>query len=424
MRYLIVGNSAAGIFAAETIRGLDQAGQIIMVSQEDNLPYSRCLTSYLLGQEIPEQRIYIRNDNYYSETGIEFIGQNVEQVDARAKSVLLANGEKLSYDKLLIATGSSPFTPPIDGSNLEGVFQLRTLEDAKKIADFVPNVKEAVVVGAGLVGLKGAHGLHELGINVNVVEFAPQLMPLSLDSEAAGMVAGLLEKDGYRFYLNNKVVKILGEKNNNGGMTVSGVVLDSGEQIACQLVLMAVGVRPNTALVRDSGVKVNKGIIVNDRMQTSIEDIYSAGDVAETYDLLWDENRINALWPMATAQGIVAGCNMAGIERRYEGSMGLNSAVFCGVGVISAGILNLPDGEGQVFRAAEPQRNYYRKFILRDDRLVGMIMVGEIEGAGFLSALIRKRVKVNKTVVNQWLTDKISYQGYFSEGIPMGKVGQ
>lgn len=420
MRYLIIGNSAAGVFAAETIRGLDPKGKITMISQENSLPYSRCLTSYFLGKEIPEERMFIRSKNYYAETGIEFRGQKVEQVDAKAKSVLLESGEKESYDKLLIATGSSPFCPPIEGSDLEGVFQLRTLDDAKKIAQFAPGVKDVVVIGAGLVGLKGAHGLHELGIKVTVVEFAPQIMPQSLDAEAADMITGLLQKDGYRIDLNSKVVKILGENSANGRMAVSGVVLDSGEQIPCQMVLMAVGVRSNVSLVKDSGVLVNKGIIVDEKMQTTVEDIYAAGDVAETYDILWGDKRLNALWPAATAQGIVAGCNMAGTERRYEGSMGLNSAVFCGVGVISSGILNLPAGEGKVLRAAEPDRNFYRKFVIRDGRLVGMIMVGEIEGAGVLSGLIRKRDKIDANYLSHLLTNPVKYQGYF----PVGKGGQ
>lgn len=420
MRYLIIGNSAAGIFAAETIQGLDPSGKITMISQENCLPYSRCLTSYFLGREIPEERVFIRSKNYYTETGIEFLGQKVERVEPDTKSVWLESREKVAYDKLLIATGSSPFCPPIEGSDLEGVFQLRTLEDAKKMAEYAPGVKDAVIIGAGLVGLKGAHGLHELGINVTVIEFAPQIMPQSLDTEAAGMLTGLLEKDGYRIHLKSKVAKILGENSARGSMAVSGVVLDSGEQIPCQMVLMAVGVRSNMALVQECGMLVNKGIIVDEKMQTSIEDIYAAGDVAETYDILWNERRLNALWPTATAQGIVAGCNMTGNERRYEGSMGLNSAVFCGVGVISAGILNLPEGEGRVLRASEPDRNVYRKFVIRDEQLVGMIMVGQIEGAGVLSSLIGKRARINADELNRWLTNPVRYQGYF----PAGKGGQ
>jgi NAD(P)H-nitrite reductase large subunit len=412
MRYLIVGNSATGIFAAETIRGLDPDGQITMISKENCLPYSRCLTSYFLGKEISEEMMYIRDKDYYSETGIDFQAGNVERVDADSNSVLLDSGEKVTYDKLLIATGSSPFCPPLEGSDLEGVFQLRTLDDAKKMAQFAPRVKDAVVIGAGLVGLKGAHGLHDLGINVTVVEFATQIMPQSLDAEAADMMTGLLRKDAYRIDLNSKVVKILGENLANGRMAVSGVVLDSGEQIPCQMVLMAVGVRSNVGLVKDSGVLVNKGIIVDEKMQTAVENIYAAGDVAETYDILWGERRLNALWPMATAQGIVAGCNMAGVERCYEGSMGLNSAVICGVGLISAGIMNLPPGEGIVLRAVEPENNFYRKFVIKDGRLVGMIMVGKIEGAGVLSALIRKRAKIDINYLNYLLTNPVEYLVY------------
>ncbi len=419
MRYLIIGNSAAGIFAAETIRGLDPSGQITMISKENCLPYSRCLTSYFLGKEIPEERIYIRNKGYYSETGINFIGQNVERVNPESKSVLLESGEKVGYDKLLVATGASPFSPPLEGSDMEGVFQLRTLADAKAMAEFAPNVKTAVVMGAGLVGLKGAHGLHELGIKVVVVGSAPYLMRYSIDPESSGILIRLLEKNGYRILLNTKAEKILGEKNSEGRMSVSGVVLNSGEQISCQMILKAIGVRPNVQLVADTEVLVNKGIIVDREMQTSVKDIYAAGDVAEADSILQDEKSVSALWPTATEQGIIAGCNMTGVNRSYRGSLALNSAVICGVGLISAGVMNLPPGEGIVLRAVEPEKNFYRKFVIKDGRLVGMIMVGRIEGAGVLCGLIRKGAKVDINYLNYLLTNPVKYQGY----LPMSKGG-
>lgn len=420
MRYLIIGNSAAGIFAGETIRGLDPDGQITMISNENCLPYSRCLTSYFLGKELPEEMMYIRDKNFYSETGIEFKAGNVERVDADSKSVLLDSGEKITYDKLLIATGSSPFNPPLEGSDVDGVFELRTLDDAKAMADFAPKVKAAVVMGAGLVGLKGAHGLHELGINVSIVGSAPQVMRHSIDVEAASILTRLLEEDGYRVLLNTKVVKVLSEMNTDGRMTVAGVLLSTGEQIPCQMIIRAVGVRPNVKLVSGSGVSVNYGIIVNEEMQTTVKDIYAAGDVAEAFDLLSGEKSISALWPTATEQGIVAGCNMAGVKRVYHGSLALNSAVICGVGIISVGFMNLPTGDGCVLRASEPAKNYYRKFLIQDEHLVGMIMVGSIEGAGILSGLIRKRAKVDLNYLNQMLVNPIEYPGY----LPVERGGQ
>lgn len=420
MRYLIIGNSAAGVFAAETIRGLDPDGQITMISNENNLPYSRCLTSYFLGKEITEELMYIRDKDFYSETGIDFQAGFVERVDADSKSVLLDSGEKVTYDKLLIATGSSPFNPPLEGSDVEGVFELRTLADAKAMADFAPKVKAAVVMGAGLVGLKGAHGLHELGIDVSIVGSAPQVMRHSIDVESASILTRLLEEDGYRVLLNTKVVKVLSEMNADGRMTVSGVLLSTGEEIPCQLIIRAVGVRPNVKLVSGSEVSVNYGILVDEEMQTTVKDIYAAGDVAEAFDLLSGGKGVSALWPTATEQGIVAGCNMAGVKRVYHGSLALNSAVISGVGIVSVGLMNLPPGEGSVLRAAEPDKNFYRKFLIQDGRLVGMIMVGDIGGAGILSGLIRKRAKVDANYLNQMLVNPIEYPGY----LPVERGGQ
>lgn len=411
MHYLIVGNSAAGVFAAETIRGLDPQGKISMISNEDCLPYSRCLTSYYLAKEITKEMIYIRDKAFYSKTGIDFQVGYVDQVDSDSKSVLLDSGKKITYDKLLIATGSSPFNPPLEGSNIEGIFELRTIEDAKAVAEYAPKVKAAVVMGAGLVGLKGAHGLHELGIDVTIVGSAPQVLRHSIDEESAEILTRLLREYGYHVLLNTKVAKVLGEEDENGKMSVSGVLLNTGEQIPCQMIIRAVGVRPNVKLVNNSGVEVNYGVIVDDEMQTSVKDIYAAGDVAEAFDLITGKKGVNAIWPSATEQGIIAGCNMAGVKRKYYGSLAVNSAVICGVGIISAGLVNLPPGEGSVLRASEPDKNFYRKFVIQDGRLVGMIMVGDIEGAGILSGLIRKRAKIDVNYLNRMLVNRIEYPG-------------
>lgn len=405
MHYVIIGNSAAGVFAAEALRGLDSSGKITMISEENNRPYSRCLTSYYIGEEIDQDRIYIRDANFYAATGIDFIPQKVEQVNDTEKSITLQSGEVVSYDKLLIATGASPYSLPVEGLDLEGVFELRTLEDARKIMDFAPRVKEAVVMGAGLVGLKGAHALHELGIKVSIIVNS-RIMSRSVDPHTGQIITELLEQDGYEVIYNTKLSKILGQDK------VEGVRLSSGKEIPCQLVLMAAGVSPNVDLVKNTGIEVNKGIIVDKHMQTTVPHIYAAGDVAEAYHAVWDEKRVISIWPVATAQGTVAGSNMAGVERIYEGSVGSNSAVFCGVGVVSAGIPYLPTGEGQELSTHDKVTKRYRKFIVKDDILVGMIMVGDIDGAGILTAMIKQKTKVSLETLNYWLNHSVQFQGY------------
>ncbi|ACL21177.1 FAD-dependent pyridine nucleotide-disulphide oxidoreductase [Desulfitobacterium hafniense DCB-2] len=405
MHYVIIGNSAAGVFAAEALRGLDSSGKITMISEENNRPYSRCLTSYYIGEEIDQDRIYIRDANFYAATGIDFIPQKVEQVNDTEKSITLQSGEIVGYDKLLIATGASPYSLPVEGLDLEGVCELRTLEDARRIMDFAPHVKEAVVMGAGLVGLKGAHALHELGIKVSIIVNS-RIMSRSVDPHTGQIITELLEQDGYEVIYNTKLSKILGQDK------VEGVCLSSGKEIPCQLVLMAAGVSPNVDLVKNTGIEVNKGIIVDKHMQTTVSHIYAAGDVAEAYHAVWDEKRVISIWPVATAQGTVAGSNMAGVERIYEGSVGSNSAVFCGVGVVSAGIPYLPTGEGQELSTYDKATKRYRKFIVKDDILVGMIMVGDIDGAGILTAMIKQKTKVSLDTLNYWLNHPVRFQGY------------
>lgn len=405
MHYVIIGNSAAGVFAAETIRGLDPSGKITMISEENNVPYSRCLTSYYIGNEIDKDRIFIRNQNFYAETGIDFIPQKAEQVNDKEKTVTLQSGEVISYDKLLIATGASPYTLPVEGVDLEGVFELRTLEDARKISEFAPKVKEAVVMGAGLVGLKGAHALHELGIKVSIIVNS-RIMSRSVDAITGDIITELLEEAGYEVIYGNKLTKVLGEDK------VEGVRLSSGREIPCQFLLMAAGVSANVDLVKNTAVEVDSGIVVDNHMRTSAPDIYAAGDVAQSYHVLWGDKRVVAIWPVATEQGIIAASNMVGVERIYTGAVGYNSAVFCGVGVVAAGIPYLPGDVGEVLSSYDKETKRYRKFILKDGRMLGMIMVGDIEGAGILSSMIKQKIKVDMDLLYKWLKGPVRYEGY------------
>ncbi|MEW6660907.1 MAG: NAD(P)/FAD-dependent oxidoreductase [Bacillota bacterium] len=407
MEYVIIGNSAAGIFAAETIRGIDRKGNIIMVSAEAETPYSRCLTSYLISGSIKEKQIFIRPSKYYRELAVQpILGTTVVGIDVGSRELYLSNGNSLIYDRLLIATGASPYKPPIPGIAAEGVYFLRTLSDAKQIEQAIPSAKQAVVIGGGLVGLKAAKALRIRGLQVAIVEYFSHLMPQALDMDGAAFLHEMLEQEGYSIYLNTKVEKIsTSENGEKKGLQVTGVELTGGQTVPCQMVIVAAGVTPNTGFLNGSEIQVNRGIPVNEYMQTNVPDIYAAGDVAETFDPLWEQYRINAVWPCATMQGQVAGCNMAGVKRKYHGSFGMNSAEFYGLPIISAGITQLqPDCQEYVRK--EP--GLYRKLVTRRNRLVGFITIGDVHGAGVLTGLMQKGTDISG-ITESLLNHPLSY---------------
>lgn len=394
MKYVIVGNSAAGVAAAEAIRSVDKENSLVMVSNENTVPYSRCLTSYYLGHEVSEKGMLIRPEDWYRTFNIEtFLGKKAVNLDGGNKILELEDGKEIFFDRLLLATGASPAVIPITGYRSDGVFVLRTMADAKKIALAAEKTKQVVVVGGGLVGLKAAYGLHKRGLSVTVVEYAPQLLPRVLDNVAADMVKKVLEENGIKVMVSTSISEISHHEGK-----VAGAVLSNGEELNCQMALMATGVKPNIDLAQKASLKTNRGILVDEKMRTSNPDIFAAGDVVETLDLICEENRVNAIWPNAIEQGQVAGYNMAGLDVYYEGSLGMNSAHFFGFNVISAGIVE-STGEEKVYTNYIPGK-FYRKLVIRNGCLVGMVSAGEITGAGILTGLVKRKAFVEDIFPN------------------------
>lgn len=407
MHYVIIGNSAAGIFAAESIRAVDEAGSITMISAEaETVPYCRCLTSYFLSGSIKEPQVYIRPTDFYHQMNIEpLLGQQVVNVDPAGQEVHLANGNIVPYDRLLIATGASPVAPPIPGIDAEGVYYLRTMEDARKINDSIPHTKEVVVIGGGLVGLKAAKALRARGLQVTIVEFFAYLMHTSLDVDAGRILEDVLKQHGYNIYVNTAVTEIKTADGPDGKPRVIGIRLSNGKELPCQMVVAGAGVRTNTKLVQGTKIAVNRGIVVDDQMRTNAPNVYAAGDVAESFDPIWGKNRINALWPIAALHGQVAGYNMAGVPKKYPGGIGMNSSHFYELPIISAGLTQVLPGCKAYIRR---EGNVYRKLITRQGRLVGMITMGDTEGAGVLTGLILKGADVS-TIIEELLNNRLSY---------------
>lgn len=407
MRYVIIGNSAAGVFAAETIRSLDKAGRIEIISDERYPAYARCLTSYYLAGQMSDEQMTIRNEDFYANSEIVLnTGQKVTGIDAVERQVRTDNGHVYGYDKLLIATGASPVMPDIPGVGMKGVFGLRTLDDAKGIAACAGQGGHAVVMGGGFVSLKAAYALMKAGLSVTCIVSSGQILSQMLDREAAQILGDLLISHGLDIKFHADADEISGEEK-GGEMVTRGVRLTTGETIPADVVIIGKGVTPNTGFLPGSGVDIDRGILVNEYLETTVPDIYAAGDVAQGVDILTGQKSINAIWPNAAEQGTAAGRNMAGSPAVYEGSMSMNSADFFGLSTIAAGN---PKAEGDGYEVVKlfPGHNLYRRLVFKGDKLIGYIMVGNTGRAGILTSLIREGVPL----------------GGAKEELKQGRIGQ
>lgn len=398
MRYVIIGNSAAGIFAAEAIRKHDPIGQVDILSDENYPAYARCMTSYFLGGKISDAQLYIRDKDFYSRNKFNLhTGQKVIGIDTVKREVHTITGELFTYNRLLIATGASPTIPELEGIDNKGIFGLRTLSDAKGILNYIGQGQQAVVMGGGFVALKAAYALQKAGKDVTCIITSGQVLSQMLDREAADIVANVLTSNGIKIKFYTDVKKIVGYKNRFGEKGVKSLQLINGEEIPADVVIIGKGVTPNVDFLEDSGINVDYGITVNEYMQTNVTDVYAAGDVAQGHDIISGRLSINAIWPNATDQGTIAGMNMTGVSTTYSGSIGMNSADFYGLSTIAAGLTKGKEADGYEVVRLFPGKNLYRKLVFKEDRLKGYILVGQTAKAGILTALIKDQVPLGKT---------------------------
>jgi nitrite reductase (NADH) large subunit len=365
-RYVIVGNGVAGTTAAENIRKQDQTGSITMLTQEDLPFYWRIRLIEFIAGEIGEKDLVAKKDKWYGEQKIELkLKTRAVDGDPSKKVVVTAGGEKIPFDKLLLATGSRSFVPPIKGSDKDGVFALRSIQDARAILARAKKAKEIVLIGGGLLGLEAGNSVRKLGPKVKVVEFFPRLIPRQLDVEGAKKLQAIMEEMGFSFWLGAKTQEITGK---NG---VESVLLEGGERLSADMVIISAGVRPAMDLAKPFGLETDKGIKVDERLRTNQPDIYAAGDVAEYKGIPY------GIWPAAMEQGKIAGLNMAGGNVNYEGTTMSNVLKVVGIDLASAGEIDLDHKFESKVVVGE---GLYRKIVLKDNRIIGCIMLGDKTG--------------------------------------------
>lgn len=400
---LIIGNSAAGISCAENIRKKDKEIKITIISQEDYPGYNRCLISYYLAGDIKEDKLIYRAKDFYQDNNIELLlSKKVIRLDTKKNQVVLEDKTRLEYDVLLLANGASPKFPQIKGIRKKGVFGFRTISDAREMLDLSLVSQTACILGGGLIGLKAAYGLKKRNLEVKVIVKSPQVLSQILDKESSEMFMHRLRECGIDIMTGSDVQEIIG----NGDC--KAVKLDSGKVIASSLVVVGKGVKPNTELVEESGIKIEDGILVDEYMKTNIANIYAAGDIAQTYDPILEKTTVNALWPNATEQGMVAAANILGENKKYLGSVGMNSVEFFGLPVISFGITRAAQEgyEEIIFRDAH--KNIYKKVILKDNVIKGAIFVSRIENIGILLKLAKLKVDV-RTIKSKLLRPDFNF---------------
>jgi len=392
IKHLIIGNSAGGIGAAEAIREVDKAGTVAIVSDEPYPAYSRPLISEHLAEGRPLEKMLYRPADFYDKNKIKTLfGDKVKRINFGERNIELESGRTIGWQKLLIATGGSPIVPGMEGKDLEGVFTFTTLDDAKAIDNFLKQRRgriKAVVIGGGLIGVSATEALLKRGVEVSIVEMKDWVLNTILDEEAAVLEAEALVKAGIDIITGHTVAKINGSRLGE----VNGASLDDGRSLACDMVVIAIGVIPRLDLAAGNGVKTNRGIIVDRRMATSVPGVYACGDVSEAYDFVYGENRVTPVWPNAYVGGRVAGLNMAGKKAEYEGGTAMNALKYFGVNIVSAGMVTAPDDSYEVI--SRRSDGIYKKVIIKDGRVLGLVFAGDIEKAGIIYNLMKDRVKV------------------------------
>ena len=376
MRYVIIGGSAAAIGCIEGVRSVDKTGEIILITGETEWNYSRPLISYLLEGKTTRDKMWCRPDSFFTRNGVTVkAGVLATALDAGDRTVRLSTGERLAYDRLLAATGSRPFVPPIPGlETVERTFCFQTLSDASALAEALRPESRVLILGAGLTGVKCAEGIRGLCAQIAIADLAPRVLPAVLDDTAAAMVQARMEEKGVRFYLNDSAAAFRGNT----------ARLQSGTELEFDVLVTAVGVRPNTQLVADAGGAVDRGILVDGRCATTLPDVYAAGDCAQGYDAVSGEKRMLPLWPNAMLQGETAGTNTAGGRADYTQGIALNASGVFGLHMVTAGSY-----EGESFTV---QRDgSYKRLVTADGVLKGVIMVGDVSRAGIYTDLIRKK---------------------------------
>ncbi|MBA8934515.1 NAD(P)/FAD-dependent oxidoreductase [Clostridium beijerinckii] len=382
-KIVIIGSGIAAISAAKAIREIDKQSEIVIFGEEKFYPYYRIKISKGLLGNLEEDKLLIQKKKWYTDNNIQVYSDNkVTGVDTKNKEAILENGTRVPYTKLLLANGASNLTPPIKGIDKPGVFNLRTLDGALKILEYLNNVKRVLLIGGGVQNLEIANILSECGKKVIIAEFASRLMPRQLDEFASDKLKKSIEAQNIEVMLDTQVQEIFGEEK------VKGFITKSGAQGACDMVIYSTGIMPNVSIAQNTDLEVNKGIVVNNKMQTNMKDIFAAGDVSEF------NGRVYGLWSMAMQQGKVAGANICNQDLIFEHSAPVTSLSAFGISVFSMGYIEGDQDIDLLVEGSDNEHKYY-KILISNNHIVGTIVLGDNKKFMVIKSLIENKIEVN-----------------------------
>jgi len=390
MKIVIIGNGVAGISTAKELVESAKSASVEVYTEENYLYYSKIDLIKLLAGKINLEEIFFYPAEWYDKHGIKvYLNKKVAKINSGEKTIELLSGEKISYDQLVLTTGAQANTLPVKGKEKKGVFTLRTIDDVLKIKEHLKELFAlrsplfAAVIGGGVLGLEAGRSLSFLGTKVTVVEFFNHLLPRQLDEEGADILKEQIEKLGIKVLLAKETVEILGNEK------VTGVLFKDGTKIDADLVLFSAGIKANIELGQTAGLKVNKGIIVDERLRTSAGEIYACGDCAEF------QGRIYGIIPAAIEQAKIVAENLLGKGSIYSGTIPSNTLKVVGIDLTSIGLISADSPEGEEIRKVDPEKGIYKKIILKDGKIAGAILLGTKTELGRISRLIKEKTEVS-----------------------------
>lgn len=400
MRYVVLGSSAAGINGIRGIRSVDKEGEIILISKDEHV-YSRCILHHYMEGIRDLKRLCFVEEDFMEKNKVQWIGgKAAASLDCREQVVILEDGQKVSYDRLLIATGSHSFFPPITNlREAKGVIGFRNLDDIEYIMEESKKASHIVVMGAGLVGIDCVTGLLESGKDVSVVELSDRMLSIQLDKRASSTYEEAYRKHGVKMHFSVGISEVKMDENGR----VSSVVLGNGEEIPCDLLIVTAGVRSNMEFLQGSLVECDmRGVLIDEAGRTNVESIFAAGDVTGR----------NPIWPVAVKEGIIAGVNMCGGNQKMDDFFASKSTMnFLGIPTMSLGI-NTPEDDSYQVDIEEDDKGNYKKVIHKDGIIYGAIIQGDLAYAGVLTQLIRRKIDISKVKKSIF---RIDYSDFFNE---------
>jgi len=397
VRIIIVGNGLAGIISAKTLRELDKKVEIDIFAEEKYHYYPRPNLIEFLGGDIPFERMFAFPQEWYREQNINIhLEKPVTRIFPDSQEIEVEGGKKEKYEFLLLANGSSSFIPPFKGTDKKGVFSLRNLDDAFELLEYLKNHQRVVIIGGGLLGLETARAMKSRGALVEVVEFFDRLLPRQLDNQAASLLKAQIENMGIKIQLGLATEEVLGQNE------VRGLRFKGEREIEADLAIVAAGVRPNTRMAKEAGLDTDRGLVVDDYLQSSNPKIFAAGDVIQHL------GKVYGIIPASFNQARVVASNILGKKEKYEGTVPSNTLKVVGIEAMCAGLVNPEEDSYEVYRKEKKEEGIYKKVVIQKGVVVGAIWMGTKKGVSEINRLISQKVNVEKHKVSL-LEDDFDY---------------